>query len=164
MVLMCHTFISLMVWCSAVRFHNYDIAQPLEEGEGSWAWAPPVSWLARAIEVASVMIVIVLFTTLLTIARWMSNPIGNDETDYDLDFDLKGLLDETREVLASMSNGAEEDDVADEMVRSAQSDEPFARAGARASASRSGGKRLGAAGPQKKPEEWSHSRGRHSLL
>ena len=52
----------------------------------------------------------------------MSNPVGDNVIDYDIDNDLRGLWNESLEMISLMSDDPAEDDLAERAIKSALSD------------------------------------------
>ena len=86
MTIMVHTFLLTMEWNSAVRltvgFHSDDGV--------------------RASEIAGMLILVISLNTLRRVAIAMTNPFGDDETDYDLDHDLRRLWRQCEQTMDRM--------------------------------------------------------------
>ncbi|MDC0525400.1 hypothetical protein OAO87_00280 [bacterium] len=65
--------------------------------------------LPMLFETLGILITILFFNTLRRVAIIMTNPYGDDEIDYELDYDLRGLWAESLDVVQSMSAPPEVD-------------------------------------------------------
>ena len=83
---MVHAFLAVVEFNAAIR-----LTVGLEAGDG-----------VRVGEILGVATLILSLNTLRRVALAMTNPFGDDETDYDLDYDLRKLWHETKQTIASM--------------------------------------------------------------
>jgi len=94
-----HTFLVLIEWNAAVRQRvNSDTLvdnNPLDDADQS-TLPLPIG------EITSVVVMVICVNTLRRIAFAMTNPFGHDETDYELDHDLRNLWLNVKETLARM--------------------------------------------------------------
>ena len=118
-------------WNSAVRLHDRLIADltPLKTFE---------EHMGLVLELLGTTSLIVLFNTVKTLGQWLSDPYGADATDYDLDFDLKGLWEEAQEAVANMADTPRAEDLAARMGKQAAENEPFLNAARSMSRTRAG--------------------------
>ena len=93
MCVMVHVFLGMMIWNSSLRLHDDLLADDTPLGNFE-------EIVAVTLEVLSTFALLIFFNTLQVIAFWLSNPYGDDATDYDLDFDLVNLWKEAQEVRA----------------------------------------------------------------
>ena len=62
----------------------------------------PVLAAEVAVNLACGVVSVFVLMSMWRTAIWLSNPVGDDVTDYDLDFDLRGLWEESLETLGNM--------------------------------------------------------------
>jgi hypothetical protein len=117
MMLMIHIFLLCLEWNSAVRMYDKFHLSPVP-----WTAAIKVSLM---VELVGMVLLIAMLNTLATIARWLSNPYGDDETDYDLDFDLRGLWEESVETVKNMADDKKPDIAAEALTEAKASLDPF---------------------------------------
>ena len=86
MTIMVHAFLAVVEFNAAIR-----LTVGLDAGDG-----------VRMGEILGVATLILSLNTLRRVALAMTNPFGDDETDYDLDYDLRKLWHETKQTIASM--------------------------------------------------------------
>merc|ERR1719171_2274282 len=114
---MIHIFLLCLEWNSALRMNDKMIGATFDMA----------CKLSLMVEVVGMVLLITLLNTLATIARWLSNPYGEDETDYDLDFDLRGLWEESVETVKNMSADKEPDLAAEVLAEAKKTVDPFLR-------------------------------------
>ena len=114
MISMINIFIVTMGWNSAVRLVSDTplFAEPVIPN-------PDRPW-DIATECTGFLIVIMAFNTMRHIAEDLTDPFGNDATDYMLDFDLKNLWEESQETIANMKKTASGGDQASRMIKAAK--------------------------------------------
>ena len=120
MTVLSHAYLAVLEWNSANRITqamraDADDAEPvaaaasLPPAVAASPWVAP--FLARspgeiagtvAGEALGMLTMIVAINCLRRIALAMTNPFGDDETDYDLDYDLRRLWEEAEETLSRM--------------------------------------------------------------
>jgi hypothetical protein len=86
MSVMAHVYLLVVEWNSAIR-----LARGLGDDDG---------WLVG--EIIGTTIIMTSVNTLRRLALAMTNPFGDDETDYELDYDLRRLWAEARETIRRM--------------------------------------------------------------
>lgn len=104
MTIMVHAFLAVMEMNAAIR-----LTIGIHEGDG-----------VRVGELVGVATLILSLNTLRRVALAMTNPFGDDETDYDLDYDLRKLRREADETIAAMP----EDDSATTTATASSAHEP----------------------------------------
>ena len=116
MMVMIQIFLGCMSWNSAVRLHDKYLAL-LNGAEHNF--------ISMSIECIGMLLLIAMLSSVKKIAHWLSNPYGEDATDYDLDFDLRGLWEESVETIKNMRDD-KEPDLAARMIAEARRDvDPF---------------------------------------
>jgi predicted membrane chloride channel (bestrophin family) len=108
MFLIVNVYIILMGWNSAVRMVFDALPGGLSLGEGfttDWDHKTHDLFWAITTEFFGFLIVVIFYNVMLSIAERMSNPYGNDASDYHLDFDLKSLWEESQETIKNMGSG-----------------------------------------------------------
>jgi len=113
MMVIVNVYIMLMGWNSAIR-----LVSGVEEAMlmGAENQMLELFW-AGGTEVVGFGFVIIFFNVMRHIAQDMTDPYGNDATDYHLDFDLCGLWDESKETIENMSNDKGDNDLAAKMIK-----------------------------------------------
>lgn len=95
-----HLYLLIQEWNSARR----------------WAIAyreSPENLVPVGFETLGALLVVLFFNTARKIAVIMTNPFGDDEIDYELDFDLRGLWSESLDVVSAMGERAARDEAAE---------------------------------------------------
>jgi len=94
-------------------------ARVVEAWEGR---ADDEGWLqALVMQVVCTIFSILVLMAMWRTAIWLSNPVGNDVTDYDLDFDLRGLWEESLETLSNMRASKDIPDLPEKVLKQALS-------------------------------------------
>lgn len=91
MTIMTHSFLITMEWNSAVR-----LTVGIHSDDG-----------VRMSEVVGVATLVISLNTLRRVAIAMTNPFGDDETDYDLDHDLRRLWRQCEQTMERMPEDGE---------------------------------------------------------
>ena len=89
----------------------------IDDDEKSWP-------LQFVVEISCTLISVVVLMAMWRTAIWLSDPVGDDVTDYDIDFDLRNLWAESLEVLSQMKVSTDMDDLADRVLKQALSPVP----------------------------------------
>mmetsp|Transcript_44770 Transcript_44770/g.89413 ORF Transcript_44770/g.89413 Transcript_44770/m.89413 type:complete len:251 (-) Transcript_44770:56-808(-) len=108
-----HLYLMVLEWNGAVRW--------VENFRGP---ALNVTLAPLVIEPFGMITIIAVYNSLRKVATMMTNAFGDDEIDYDLDFDLRKLWSESLDVVKAMKQSAAQEhaesidmpDLADEMI------------------------------------------------
>jgi len=118
MMVMIQIFLLCMEWNSAVRLYDKTINVEMQ-------LASRVTKISIFIECFGMVVLILMLSSVMKIAHWLSNPYGDDDTDYDLDFDLRGLWEESVETIKNMTEASKDDLAAKVIAASKQNPDPF---------------------------------------
>ena len=111
MSLVTHVYLILELMSSSARVA--DAWSLVDEDESS-----PLSFVTQFI--GTVLCILVLMAMWRT-NIWLSDPVGDDVTDYDLDFDVRTMWSESLEMLKHMKAATDMDDLAERVLTQALS-------------------------------------------
>lgn len=113
-----NVYIMFMGWNSAVRLVNgLEVVKHSDPTASlTTIWSMDIGWAAGT-EVGGFIVVILAFNVMRQIAEDLTDPYGNDATDYHLDFDLLNLWAESKEAIANMEKNKDGADLASQMIK-----------------------------------------------